>query len=445
MQIISKEFYCFNEDLQDVQNFHFVDYEFNPDHINSDLPVRIGLSTEKFREDEMSMMLFLWRNVKVLKGLNAGVIMFENSLDCFDSILWNVTDICLVTVTDRTTDTSILPFMTIQYGIYYKIKEFHVSPTFFIDGMSHDLWMFSFITLFLIFLGFLITSKLYCHYLKRTWFISDVFLYQANFWCNQTVEDYLEKFLSWRIQLINGFIFNLIIMTAFTAKFVGLMSIRHFEQPFSTLEDFATLKSHSLCMVENLSPIKYFLESNPIFESDLEDLVYPKWKNILNPEVCQQYGSIYKGICANENLAFVCAANQFYANEIKCPVFELTGFFPCQYASFEVSKGFKHKEKVNQAYLKMQEVGIVDRVTKRSRMKKDSLINFQDRYNDKYNVQDEGVMFDHVKIIVISYFMFLPIPLLILLMEIMIHKYKNQMLRIIHRFANNREVFGSFY
>ena len=74
----------------------------------------------------------------------------------------------------------------------------------------------------------------------------------------------------------------------------------------------------------------------------------------------------------------------------------------------------------------MQEVGIVDRMSKKYGMKQDPLKNFQDRYSDKYNVQDEGVMFDHVKIIVICYFMFLPIPLIVLLMEIMIHKYKNR-------------------
>ena len=148
--------------------------------------------------------------------------------------------------------------MKSQYGVYYKINEFHVSPTFFIDGMSHDLWMFSFITLFLIFVGFLISTKVYCHYLKRIWVVSDVFIYQANFWCNQTVTNYLDKFLSWRIQLINGFVFNIIIMTAFSAKFVGLMSIRHFEQPFNTLEDFATLRTHTLCVPPTSRPMTYF-------------------------------------------------------------------------------------------------------------------------------------------------------------------------------------------
>ena len=178
------------------------------------------------------------------------------------SVERNISDVCLVQVTGLTTDESVLPFMSVKYGVYYKIKEFHVSSTFFIEGMSHDLWMFSFITLFLIFVGFLISTKVYCHYLKRTWIISDVFMYQANFWCNQTVTNYLDKFLSWRIQLINGFMFNIIIMTAFSAKFVGLMSIRHFEQPFNTLEDFATLRTHTLCVPPRSRPMTYFLKKD---------------------------------------------------------------------------------------------------------------------------------------------------------------------------------------
>lgn len=180
------------------------------------------------------------------------------------SVFANITDLCLIEVSDTTSEDTILPFLTSRYGIYYKINEFHVSPTFFVDGMSHDLWMFSFLTLFLIFAGFLISSKLYCYYLKRTWYISDVFMYQANFWCNQIVKDNLENFPSWKIQLINGFMFNIIIMTAFTAKFVGLMSIRHFEQQFNSLEDFAKLKTHTLLLNDRLIAMKYFLNIHPV-------------------------------------------------------------------------------------------------------------------------------------------------------------------------------------
>lgn len=57
---------------------------------------------------------------------------------------------------------------------------------------------------------------------------------------------------------VNGFMFNIITLTAFPAKFVGLMFICHFEQPFSSLEDFAILRTHILCVSERLTPMKYF-------------------------------------------------------------------------------------------------------------------------------------------------------------------------------------------
>ena len=189
---------------------------------------------------------------------------YDKEHQCLGSVLYNFSDLSIVPVAQSLKSNTLLPFMTSEYGVYYKIKEFHVSPTFFIDGMSHDLWMFSFITLFLIFVGFLTSTKVHCQFLKRSWVISDVFMYQANFWCNQPVTNYLDKFLSWRIQLITGFVFNIIIMTAFSAKFVGLMSIRHFEQPFSTMEDFAVMKTHSLCVSPSTVMIENFKVTNSV-------------------------------------------------------------------------------------------------------------------------------------------------------------------------------------
>ena len=150
----------------------------------------------------------------------------------------------------------------------------------------------------------------------------------------------------------------------------------------------------------------------------------------MNTPKCENLVNLHSYMCKTKNLAVVHPMNQFYSRFLNCPIYELSNFLPDEYGSIMTRKGFKHKEKINQAYLKMREVGIVDRMSKRYGMKKDPLKNFQDHYSDKYNVVDEGVMFDHVKFIVIGYFMFLPIPLLVLLIEILIHKYK-------HRFLNN--------
>ena len=147
----------------------------------------------------------------------------------------------------------------------------------------------------------------------------------------------------------------------------------------------------------------------------------------MNPPACTHaLTNFHNNICKLNNVALIFPVNQFYSKYVKCPVYELSGFFPNSYGTLLISKGFKHKEKLNHAFMKMREVGIVDRLSKKYGRKKNSLKNFQNHYNDKYNVVDEGVMFDHVKFIVIGYFMFLPIPLLVLLMEIIIHKYRNR-------------------
>ena len=169
----------------------------------------------------------------------------------------------------------------------------------------------------------------------------------------------------------------------------------------------------------------------------MKDII-PKWNGILNTPICPYVLSNFRNnFCESNNIAAIFSQNQFMGNDIKCPVYELTGFLPNQYNTLLISKGFKHKEKLNQAFIKMREVGIVERMSKQFEIKKNPLKNFQDHYSDKYNVVDEGVMFEHVKIIVIGYFMFLPVPLVILLIEILIHKYKHRMLRIIDRLANN--------
>ena len=158
----------------------------------------------------------------------------------------------------------------------------------------------------------------------------------------------------------------------------------------------------------------------------------------MNPPVCESVLLDYLNrLCELDNVALIYPENQYLGHQVKCSVYELAGFFPSSYGSLMLAKRFKHKEKLNHAYMKMREVGIVDRLSKKFEMKKDPVKNFQDHYSDKYNVIDEGVMFDHVKFIVIGYFMFLPIPLVILVIEILVHKYKHRILRIINRLANN--------
>ncbi|CAO1437890.1 unnamed protein product [Diamesa hyperborea] len=328
---------------------------------------------------------------------------------------------------------SLMPFMIWKYGIYYKIKDFHVSSTYFLEGLTFELWMYCVGTFIGLFLGFMILARAYNHYLKLKNSVTKVALYQANFICNQAVSDYLEKFLSWRILVITGFIFNCIFMVAFTAKFITNMSIRHFDQPFHELEDFARLKTHNICLPDDMSPMTNFVVDTKEFENTIQ----PKWKDILNPPMCKNFIQNYtKELCKENNFALIYPVHMFKGKYVKCPVMELNGVFQSEYGTTVVNQGFKYKEQMNVAFLRLRELGIVKRNIKRFGILKDPLRNFQDRYSDKYNVQDEGVMFDHVKYIIIIYFAFLPIPMTILLVEILIHKYKARMLRLVERLAN---------
>ena len=125
---------------------------------------------------------------------------------------------------------------------------------------------------------------------------------------------------------------------------------------------------------------------------------------------------------------------------MNCTVIELSGpdYIPSSYGQLLVSKGFKYKEHMNRFYLRMREVGIIKRLSQKFKTVKDPLINFQNHYNERYVVEQDGVMFEHVKFIIISYFAFLPIPMIILLIEILIHKYKFRVLRFVNKLANNR-------
>ena len=190
-------------------------------------------------------------------GLKIKVKVY-NSTYAFSRVVSNYSDICLHPVGSRTSVDSLLPHVKTDYAIYFKINEFHVSSTFFLEGLTFELWMYCVVTFIGLFLGFMVLARAYKHYLKLKNSTSKVALYQANFICNQAVSDYLDKFLSWRVLVITGFMFNCIFMVAFTAKFITNMSIKHFDQPFNELEDFARLRSHTLCLNPTLDPIKYF-------------------------------------------------------------------------------------------------------------------------------------------------------------------------------------------
>ncbi|CAO1423181.1 unnamed protein product [Diamesa serratosioi] len=423
--------YCYNEDVKDIQNFHLISWEKSESLLDMrNLTIRLSME-ENF---DNYVQLMFWKTAVDKLNISLNTKIVRSYIDILESITFNKSDVGLVLLKQRAISESLMPFMIAEYGIYYKIKDFYVSPLFFLEGLTFQLWMYCVSTFIGIFIGFMILARVYNHYLKLKNSSSKVVLYQANFICNQRVSDYLDKFLSWRILVITGFIFNCIFMVAFTAKFITNMSIQHFEQPFNNLEDFARLRTHVICIPANMLIMKNFR----INKNGYPNTIHPKWKDILNPPMCKDFMTKYtENICNDNNVAFIYPTHMFNGQDVKCAVMELKGFFSSEYGSIAVNQGFKYKEQMNVAFLKLQEVGIVDRTVKRFGIKKNPLNNFQDPYSEKYNVQDEGVMFDHVKYIVIIYFSFLPIPMAILLIEIFIHKYKARMIRLIDQLTNS--------
>lgn len=70
-------------------------------------------------------------------------------------------------------------------------------------------------------------------------------------------------------------------------------------------------------------------------------------------------------ICKSKNVAVVYSEDQYMEDRIKCPIYEFSGLFSNAYVSFKVSRGIKSKKMLNQAFLKMQEIGIIDSMSKR--------------------------------------------------------------------------------
>lgn len=176
-------------------------------------------------------------------------------------MVFNLGDVFLQTRAAGLVTLQLLPFVHLDYAIYFKINDFELSSTFFIDGLSIELWKFILLGFLLILLAFLISAFFFHRYLKHRTSLGFLFIYQANFWCTQNgARTNLDRYLSWKIQKLIGVFFNCIVMTAFAAKFIGLMSVRHHTQPFQSLEDFARIRSHTLCIEENLFPLDFFIK-----------------------------------------------------------------------------------------------------------------------------------------------------------------------------------------
>ena len=228
---------------------------------------------------------------------------------CIDMVTLKDYDISLLIIGPNEPTWVTLPFTTYEYSIFYKAGEFNLSPTYFIDGLSTQLWIFIWSFFFLFFLGLLVSVKIYRKYLGlREVSVGDIAMYEMNFVANQSHKlptNKQEKFLSWRIQMICQSAFNIIIACAFSTFISALLSIKTAEDPFRSLNDFSVRRTHIICDYP-LGPTRHALMRN--------NQLKPEFKGIYkNDDTCLELFRARSDefLCKMENFAIVSSPFQF--------------------------------------------------------------------------------------------------------------------------------------
>lgn len=96
----------------------------------------------------------------------------------------------------------------------------------------------------------------------------------------------------------------------------------------------------------------------------------------------------------------------------------MSGIFAKEYESLLIQNGFKYCEEFNHMYLLMQTSGIVKRTHSDFKTKK---LKKNYEATEIYQVELERVLFEHVKLIVLGYFMIFPTVLIVLAIEMFHH------------------------
>lgn len=257
------------------------------------------------------MALGRWNRVKYL-FLRFRIKLCYRVIKCAQDVQMRHSDLLLFLMAPRRESDTILPFTTTEFSIFYKAGEFHLSPTYFIDGLSTELWIFIWSFFFMFFLGLLVSVKVYRRFFRiDAMTVSDMAMFEMSFVATQThalPTNEQERFLSWKIQMICQSIFHIVIACAFSAFILALLSIKTTEESFYSLDDFAVKRTHVICNYPGLDTEKYFSH----YEG--ENLVpNEKFKGIYNEDVCilvltRQNDA---AICAHENVALVFPTWQF--------------------------------------------------------------------------------------------------------------------------------------
>ena len=224
-------------------------------------------------------------------------------------------DVVVRLIKEEDMTETIMPYTETDYSIFYKAGEFQLSPTYFIDGLSTELWIFIWSYFLLFFLGLLISVKVYRRFLgvpQMT--VSDVAMFEMNFVTNQSHElptKEHEKFLSWKIQMICQSVFNIIIACAFSAFILTLLSIQTSNVSFKSLEDFSNRRTHMICGPNTYSTYGYF---ETVSANGSISKLKTEFVGIFN-DIQQCARPIFKRtdelLCKSGNLALIVPVNKF--------------------------------------------------------------------------------------------------------------------------------------
>ncbi|CAO1417813.1 unnamed protein product [Diamesa hyperborea] len=130
-------------------------------------------------------------------------------------------------------------------------------------------------------------------------------------------------------------------LTTFTF-IVALLSIKKTPILFENLDDFARLRTHTICLPRGPLAYKYFYDSS--------GQILEKFRGIYNEPVCKSRQFSIEHICKNENVAEVWSLHQVEANRYGCKLIKMSGIFPKQYGSLLIQNDFKYREEFNRIF-----------------------------------------------------------------------------------------------
>ncbi|CAO1385876.1 unnamed protein product [Diamesa serratosioi] len=143
-------------------------------------------------------------------------------------------------------------------------------------------------------------------------------------------------------------------------------------------------------------------------------------------------------ICDYDDIAVVWPLHQFPEYLINCKLLKLSAIFPKHYGSIMLQNGFKYREEINRMYLRLQSSGIVQRANKKYRTTK---LEKNYKAKESYQVELEGVLFEHVKLIFLAYSLVFPLVLIVLALEILFKRLTLRMANKVEPTIEQRSEF----